>query len=400
MVEAGTFHPLFLTGVARSGSKLLCRMLDAHPDIVAAADPFLVLFRWLRNAIVQERGGGAAVSGFDSDGPLQDYYFSDEHLSVMDAIQSSDLDVAFDASHWARFQEDCERRTKEECPDLANHLARLRAESYAEIMKRALDLIVDVRHGDRARWVGFKELWVVEFFKPLARSMPEARFVLLHRDPRAVVASMLAMGAKHPKQLAHAYSFARHWRKYVAFSLRFQRERLFDRRLHVLTYEALVGRPEKTARALCEFLGVNFQPTILNTNTYIDQRTGKKWDGDSSFEAASDGFDRARAERWRTALDPKVIKMIELVCGPEMRAIGYEPVTAATPDPEILEYLIEENAGKFSWRSDSGDPQKDYAFEAARMAMLHQSPDEAAVRRAFLFPEVFEILKRHCGQPA
>ncbi len=37
----------------------------------------------------------------------------------------------------------------------------------------------------------------------LARLFPEARFIVIHRDPRAVVASLLAMGRKDPTQKAH-----------------------------------------------------------------------------------------------------------------------------------------------------------------------------------------------------
>ena len=42
--------PLFVTGTARSGTNLVARMLDAHPEVSVACDPYFPLFHSLRNA--------------------------------------------------------------------------------------------------------------------------------------------------------------------------------------------------------------------------------------------------------------------------------------------------------------------------------------------------------------
>ena len=47
--------PLFVTGTTRSGGTLLARALSAHKEIMVASDPYLEMFRSLRNAIVRDR---------------------------------------------------------------------------------------------------------------------------------------------------------------------------------------------------------------------------------------------------------------------------------------------------------------------------------------------------------
>jgi hypothetical protein len=360
--------PIFVTGVARSGSNLVGRMLDAHPDITLAIDPYLILFRWFRNAVLKGR--------IDPSAPFQDGYFSDP--SNLDALLAATWDRPFEPGDWASFR----ARTAIECPDL---VATLDGPTFGAVLTEGLRRIESVRGA--ARWVGFKEVWIVDYFASLARSFPEARFVILNRDPRAILASLLAMAKKDPTQIAHALSYARHWRKTVAFGIHYAS--VLKGRLKVLRYEDLVERPEHTARGLCDFLDVSFDPKMLDTRAYFDHATGKPWSGNSSFEPTASGIVGARAERWRTSLEPAAVKMVEMVCGPEMKWCGYEFVTPPSPADEVRDYLVAHNSGAFSWRSDSGDAELEFAREVKRFGPLK---DRAAIRQAYLFEDVYRRL--------
>lgn len=397
----GTPRPLFVTGPARSGSTLLCMMLSAHPEVMVASDPYLTLFRSLRNAIVRERTRIEIQKNFDPSTPIQDYYFSDELLEIMNAIQASDLDITFNKEEWTDFTEICLGRTRNMCPDLVPLFGKLLGSTYKDIFDNALSLIAEARDSNGRKWVGFKEVWTIEFFAAMGRSYPDARFIVLLRDPRAIVASMLALGDQDQSQAAHTLSYLRQWRKYVAFALRYQHSMIFKNRIMVLNYEELLRNPEEVVSNICNFLSVRFDSAMLDTNCYFDYSTRTKWTGNSSFEKQVKGLQSKQTERWQTKLTPDILRLIDLICGPDMNLMGYASSAARReqwPDPMILEYLMRNARIRCSWRSDFADPQRDYGYELFRRALLDLSGndlDDGVVRRSFLFKEVFLQLQEN-----
>lgn len=393
------FYPLFVTGLACSGSTLLARMLSAHRDLSVASDPYFPLFRWLRNAIVLQAQQIEVLRNFHPAMPLQDYYFRDEGLGILDLIQEADLNLAYDGKDWEKLYQASMDRARHECPDLLPHLAGLAGPTYKAMFDNALTIIGQSR-GPGCRWVGMKEVWTVEFFRPLARAYPKARFIILLRDPRAMLASMLAMSQRDTSQLAHSLSYARHWRKCLAFVIKYQNAPLFSRRLYVLTFEQLVHAPEAKAREICNFLEVEFDPDMLDPGKYVDYATGGMWQPNTAFDRQVKGIDPQEAARWREKLEPKPLKMVDFVCSPDMQLAGYQSLTPSgenQPDPAVLEYILGNHVGAFSWRSDLEDPQQDYGFELFRRALLALPAtfgDERLIRRSFLFPEVYTALRQ------
>jgi hypothetical protein len=391
-----TFAPLFVTGPARSGTTLVALLLSAHRDVMVASDPYLTLFRSLRNAIMRDQPP-ATVQQFDPSSPLQDYYFTDARIALMDAILRSDLRVRFDPDEWDTFLERSVARGGVMAPDLASHFGRLRGDDYRTVFSRALEIVADVRDAGGRRWVGFKDVWIIEFFSAIAASFPDARFVVVLRDPRAIMASMLAI--EDSSQVAHPLSYARHWRKHVALIEHYRQDPRLAGRLHVLRLEDLVSDPETEARRLCAFLDVAFEPAMLDSRNYFDYATGAVWAGNSSFERRTAGFNRTLADVWRTHLASRVRQLTDLVCAPEMELAGYRPdPPSASDDRDVLEYLLDTARDPVNWRSDLGDLQQDYSFELFRRALVAlppgaARPDEPTLRRSFLFTEVYARLR-------
>src|SRR5581483_175451 len=83
---------LLIGGMMRSGTTLLGRMLDAHPQAAVATDPYLPFFKRFRSAISRQIGTPVA-----DDLPLGDYYYSTDQLELFRAIQAASLDVPFEA---------------------------------------------------------------------------------------------------------------------------------------------------------------------------------------------------------------------------------------------------------------------------------------------------------------
>lgn len=108
---------------------------------------------------------------------------------------------------------------------------------------------------------------VLEFMS-LGEMFPEARFIFVLRDPRAVAASMmrvlrksLAQGKRPPSfapsLVGAGESIARYW------AAGFAAADAMPERVLTLHYEDLVAEPEATARRMCDFLGLPWDDLMI-----------------------------------------------------------------------------------------------------------------------------------------
>ena len=390
-------RPLFSVGTARGGTNLLCKMLSVHPEIALAADPYLPLFRSLRNAILRRAADPQTRGAVDPAAPLDDYYFSRTKWLALEEIQSASLDLPFDSSERPGLLEAMAARARLSSSHVVPFLEGLRGDSYEALFRSALGILEKASEAEGRRWVGFNENWAVEFLPTLARSFPEAKFIIFLRDPRGPIASALR-DWDLPK-IPHVLSFARHWRKALALAVKYGRSPLFRNRLHLLTYEELVGEPERCARTLCGFLDVGFDPGMLDTERYRDA-DGSRWKGNSHQGAAGPGIYTSSLRAWEKTLPPEAVELIEFVCDPDMELLGYAPERFQAEDrlgAGALRFLEEDSRGCRGWRSDSGDPEQEIRNELSRRALLReevQEPDPWQVRTAFLDEALLPKLKK------
>ncbi len=395
-----SYSPLFVTSPARGGSTLLAQILNAHGQIALASDVYFPLYRSLRNAIMRHAKG--TENGFDPSLPLQDYYFADQRIRMMDCIQAGDSRVGFDQRERTSLIESICHRASHESPDVVPCVQTLNGSTYEEWFNQSLQAIAKARGHHETRWAGTKEVWNIEFFTALAAAFPTAKLIVLLRDPRAIVASSIGVAERDPSQAGHVLSYARHWRKYVAFWIRFRETASIRSRVHLLTYEQLVENPVACAKRLCRFLDVDYDEQMIDANRFCDVATGKTWQRNSSYENQSPAITESSVDRWRDVLTPGITKLVELVCGPEMELLGYDACGEAdTSNEEILAAMNRDNRKAVSWRSDLGNAGKDYGHEIFRRALLTQdlgNDGARLVRQAFLFPEVFQQLRASRGQ--
>lgn len=393
------YLPLFVTSTARSGSYLISMLLSSNKDLMIASEPYLELFRSMRNAFFRH-GAPAELRGLiPPSAPIQDYYFTDERVKLMDVVQNGSLQTPYDQNEWDEFLETSASRVDLQCAELKPLMNELRGKNYKEMFDHGFEIIAKARKAHDRKWVGIKDAWTIEFFGPLAHAYPEAKFLIILRDPRAVINSMFGVENIDPLQVAQALSYARHWRKYVAFAIHYRNSPVFKNRIHLVTHEQVLRDPEKMARQMCNFLEVEYDSRMIDTNNYFDFATGKIWEGNSSFEQKTSGISTHRGERWRSKLNPHVINLVDFVCGREMEHLGYEPSThteGSWPTHQIIDYLLEQEGAYTNWRTDLGDLQRDYGYELFRHAMLYATTikmDEKLVRRSFLFEDVFFKLR-------
>ena len=386
--------PVFVVGTARSGSTLLAKMLDAHPEVALAADPFFPLFKLLRNAVV-DRDPALVGAGLDPNRPLEDAYFDDLRLAVLDAVVGADLDMPCDLAAWEATFEVRRLRLSHECPDLVPLLPQMRGETFRELLEAGLGLIA--RGRGKGGLVGIKEVWLVEFLLPLLRAWPGARCVVVTRDPRGVIASMRSL--PDPSARAHTLSYLRHWRKSAAFLFQFEHEGLLGRSILHVRYEDLLADPQSLCRDLCRFLGVPEDPAMLDPGRQLDYATGRPWQGNASDGTPLIGISPRGIDRWKAALPPAVVALCEFAVGPDMAALGYKPVFPpgnGFPFADALSEALADNERVHNWRTDFGDTQTDMGLESYRRQLLtlpEDWPDGRDIRRSFLFKAAWRSMR-------
>lgn len=379
------YRPIFIFGLARSGTNLLARMLDRHPAASVALDPLLPVFRSLRNAMVAALAPDSARQRFSPASPFQDYYFDLDGAVLLDLMLAAPANLRFKQDELAELRGKIVARATLESPALGARLNGLAGSSYGDLFHSALDIIAGMKSG--AALVGSKEVWALEFVPFLAKVFPEAHFFVLERDPRAIVASLLAMAEKDPTQAAHPPSYLRHWRKQVALVRRFETDAALSGRVCRLSFEQLATAPEEEARRLCHELGIDYNVEMLRLSA-------DGWMGNSSFCHGGKDVYAETIDRWRHVLPESVVQAVDYLCGPEMALTPYRAATTAEP-AMVLSYLQQAAAQPGSWRSDSGDLLVDFGGEMVRQAMVgtNEAPDELLVRRCFLFHDTLDAIR-------
>jgi hypothetical protein len=167
----------------------------------------------------------------------------------------------------------------------------------------------------------------------ILQAMPEAHFIHMIRDPRAVLASQKSRWkrrwldqVKIPLQEVlrnwvsfHPYISTRLWKQAANHALSLQQHP----RMFILKYEDLVSEPERVVGKLAAFLGVDFENEMLNVPV-----------AGSSHETSRYEEKRITPEmvgRWRKTLKPYEALTCERLSQKEMAHFGYAFSTVDPP---------------------------------------------------------------------
>lgn len=148
----------------------------------------------------------------------------------------------------------------------------------------------------------------------LAELFPEAKFVHIVRDGRAVAASLLAL----PWKFHNAHKVSEFWVKRVGYGLAAEAQ-LGPSRCVRVRYEDLVLNPEPTLRALSEFAELDFEPAMLSGGTFIPEHTANE------HALVGKPADPGRINAWERKLSQRDIEIFEGDSGNMLSYLGYMP---------------------------------------------------------------------------
>lgn len=277
----------FVVGVARSGTTLLRLQFDAHPLLAVPPETSF---------------GTVAAKAETIDGPR----------SLLDAI------MELEAWHDLPLDE-------REALEL---IEGVRPWSVAGGL-RAIYRELAAREG-KPRW-GDKTPGHVGCMAALADVLPEAHFIHIIRDGRAVAASV--RDAPFVPGDGSMEAIADDWRDQILAG-RLAGEALPHYR--EVRYERLVNEPEPVLRELCEFVSLEFDGSMLRAHEFARRRleqlpgTRRLRDGIDTKAARLARHanvmrppDPALADRWRTLLSADEVARFEARAGDLLTELGY-----------------------------------------------------------------------------
>ncbi len=279
---APAMSPIFIIGTERSGSNLLRLILNAHSRIAIPHPPHIM--RYL--AHLQDRYGDLS-----DDANMR--ALVDDILTLIDA-HIFPWEVTLDAD-----------------AIVAQAPQRSTFGAVAAIYEQ-----VRLAEG-KARW-GNKSTFMVHYTAEVRSIYPDARFILLVRDPRDVAVS----ARKSVFSPCHPVLSARLWAHQQQLGLELLAS-LPAESIHLLRYEDLLADPDGTIRALCGFLDEDFEPGMMR---FFEGREAQKSATLSeSWSNTGKPVLTNNAGKFHRELSGEDILAVESICRVQMKELGYAP---------------------------------------------------------------------------
>lgn len=192
------------------------------------------------------------------------------------------------------------------------------------VRRRNLAAILDAvyrahaaRHKPSAHRWGDKSPFSVLALPALRAVFPDLRVIHMVRDGRDVAASF---ASAFGDDLSRAIMV---WLRAIRAARRFASQHP-DQLLEV-RYEALVRRPEETARAVATFLGLEFDERMLRPHE-LDVPLGDV-DRTPYMQRVRQPIDQSAIGRWRRDFGPAQVAELERAMGPTLVDLGYSLAT-------------------------------------------------------------------------
>jgi len=315
---------IFTTGMFRSGTTLFARLLNAHPEIAFASDPFASIFKSFRNAVAEKY-----LIQIDEAAPLNDYYFSPQKQEMMKYIQNETLYLHFNKRKLSELKKLILQTSHPYSPRIGPFVETLEGDSYADLITKGIDILFKAYGTKKTNLVGFKEVWTDEFALHILKQFPESKVIHVIRDPRAVCASKNVTNEKYPWLF-----LIRQWRKLATFSWVNAANKSLQDRVFLLKFEDLLENPLKVTKEICSFINVDFHYNLIDPTTFMDGN-GCKWKQNSSHFEGKQVFNQGSINKWQKTLKPETIRLIEYLCMPEMLMFDYKPESSYNDDDFI-----------------------------------------------------------------
>jgi hypothetical protein len=317
-MQTSSQTPLLILGAPpRGGNHLLRGLLDHHPQLLLPPDEDYFVRHLSRHPLLRWRGmlaSSAAVPGFFRK--LQ----KDGHLERINAGHGTEVFGTRNSLDLAAYYD-----------YVSKHHQRGNVDALVRNHVEALAVALGHTEGDERLRVFFCALQpsnrdLTRVSQMLARSY-DVKGVFLVRDPRAHLASKLV---RNPT--LDLDRFCQRQNGYWQETNQFMENCGPALRVR---FEDLVTDTQACMREICEFVGIEYSPAILEYT-----QGGESSHSNSSFSASS-GIDYSVLTRYRDSLPPATIAYLEQHCRSELFWSGPAGTQEPRPDSSLVQPGLE-----------------------------------------------------------
>ena len=285
----------FIAGQAKSGTTLIAALLDNHPELLVLPQETAYF-----PTVLRKYGDASRRAQFD--------YLTEKSFSrVLFGGEPKWREHEYKGFPQEKFRETFERIAFDPA-NAQRDLLALMVEAYTMTIGASLDRI--------KRWIEKTPANRNHVDEIFAR-FPQAKLLVTLRDPRAILATQIALEKTRQTKRFSVYYVIAHWR--VAAKLA-RRVRAGEVPGLFIQFERLLSEPRNIMKSLCDYLEVQFDPEVVLTPTKI----GEPWGGNSAARIAFSKVSAEPASRWEKELSEDEIGWVEWHCRGLMPEFGYE----------------------------------------------------------------------------
>ena len=284
---------IFVTGASRSGTTMMNRILGSHSQVL----------------------GSRELHYFGDTCKLDQLNVSQSEEQLL--LMAAQLTARFERGLWKSSVRESDREMAAQIVGQVPSDKRTGAELFNVMMTHYAGQ-------SSKKFICEQTPRNIFYIKELLKNFPDAKFVHMIRDPRAVMASQKnrwrqrAMGRKvipmteviRVKVNYHPWTISKLWLKATSVAAK-----MVDHpNLKLVKFEDVISEPEQEVKQICEFLGIEFEPDMLN----IPQM------GSSHIvNEAGAGISQDVVSKWSDTLDNGEIAACEKLTSSMMSRFGY-----------------------------------------------------------------------------
>jgi len=312
MNTSTNIYPVFITGCQRSGTTLLASMLGSHPNYVATPE----------------------------------CQFKVNLASFLDSYKQLDknaIKLAFDyLNHHFRFliwDIDLNEKT------FFENFLEYNLRSIVEYIVK--EYAIQKFNKNPTVWFDHDP----ESFKYrsiIFKHFPDAKFIHIVRDGRAVAASMFSLdwGPNN------SFCAARKYKKNINQLLQAESELGSEKMLRI-KYEDLLSSPVETLKLICDWLQIEFHLNMPLAKGIITPEYTKL-----QHKLVNQKPNKTRSDNWKQKMSDKEIRIFESIAGNLLENLRYECLNKDPKPPNqllkltlIIQNLIKRKLNKIKWRA-------------------------------------------------
>ncbi|MBN2757951.1 MAG: sulfotransferase [Bacteroidales bacterium] len=314
---------LFITGLYRSGTTLLQKILQNHPNVFSADQPLPNLYIYLKSKFYFEKN----ITDNNILGTLfNNKYQLSEFIDFIEKYTLTEKDFEIIFNNAREFSGVNSKK-------IFNISEKFESGNLFNVYKQICEFLSEEYNKSDVLYKGTKEIITEEYIPYFLNN--DIKVILIIRDIRDIINSVvMGKGADFIGDVRPTLFNIRNWRKSVAYYIKFKENSNFL----TVKYEDLVEKPKSTLNKISKFLKLEqFDIELLNKG--LNDYTGQ-WNGNSSFHSY-DIISSKSVGKYKDNLNKNYIRYIENLCLPELKYLNYKIQVSEFEDISFLDKFTE-----------------------------------------------------------